>query len=153
MIAFYIFFIAVFVFSISAVLLKKRKKKFLISGIIAVVLSPLIHFAFVSYLIFMMSREKSRDFDEDEWKTATEAEGKISKYEMMDDLISRKLLIAKDSLEVKRILGNPEFRDQQNHFWQYYGGLSNGFGFVDHLLIVNFEDNKVSKLEHKRIND
>ncbi|KQS93690.1 hypothetical protein [Chryseobacterium sp. Leaf394] len=153
MVAFYIFFIAVFVFSISAVLLKKRKKKFLISGIVTVVLSPLIYFAFVFYLIFTMSREKSRDFDENEWKAATEAEGKYSKYEMMDDLISRRLLSDKDSIEVKRILGNPEFRDHENNFWQYYGGLSNGFGFVDHLLIVNFEDNKVSKLEHKRIKD
>ena len=72
---------------------------------------------------------------------------------MMDDLISRRLLSDKDSIEVKRILGNPDFRDHDNNFWQYYGGLSNGFGFVDHLLIVNFEDNKVSKLEHKRIKD
>ncbi len=153
MVALYVVFIAVFVFGISVVLFKENKRKFLISGITAAILSPLIYFAFVSFLIFTMSIERSRDFDENLWKTTSEAEGEFGKYEMIDDLIESDLLINKDSLEVKKILGMPEYRDKEKNFWQYYAGMSNGFGFVDHHLIVNFKHGKVSKLEHKRLKD
>lgn len=70
---------------------------------------------------------------------------------MIDDLIESDLLINKDSLEVKKILGTPEYRDKENDFWQYYAGMSNGFGVVDHNLIVNFKHGKVSKLEYKNL--
>lgn len=79
MVALYVVFITVFVFGISVVLLKENRRKFLISGITAAILSPLIYFTFVSFLIFTMGRERCRDFDENRWKTTSEAEGELGK--------------------------------------------------------------------------
>lgn len=72
---------------------------------------------------------------------------------MIDDLIDSKLLIGKDSSEVKEILGSPELKDKQQNFWQYYAGTGTGFGFTDHQLIVKFANNKVIRLEHIRQQD
>lgn len=155
MVAFYIFFIAIFVFSISAVLLKKRKKKFLISGIIAVVLTPLIYFAFVIYIIYALTTEKRREFHREEWILVGEDINKrLSRFEMIDDLIDSKILVKKDSLEVIKILGAPDSRDKENNKWTYEAGTGGGFGFVDHYLDIYYnKDNETVKAEHRRIKD
>ncbi|KQT21817.1 hypothetical protein ASG31_00270 [Chryseobacterium sp. Leaf404] len=155
MVAFYILFIGIFVFGISAVLFKKSKRKFLISGIATAILSPLIYFAFVICIIYSLTTEKRREFHREDWILVGEDINKrLSRFEMVDDLIDSKIVVKKDSLEVIKILGAPDSRDKENNKWTYEAGTGGGFGFVDHYLDIYYDENfEAVKVEHRRIED
>ncbi|WP_294287626.1 hypothetical protein [uncultured Chryseobacterium sp.] len=124
-------------------------KSILLAGII----SPVVYFLVVSILIINMTRERSRDFDSVVWQSNTKMEKGMNNYEMIDDLIDSKILIDKDSSEVKKNLGSPELKDEKRNVWQYDAGTSTGFGFTDHQLIIKFANNRVIMLEHIRQQD
>ncbi|GEN75194.1 hypothetical protein [Chryseobacterium hagamense] len=148
-----ILILAIVVFGIFSVVFKNRKRQFFKSILLAVFIAPVIYFLIVSVLILSATRERSRDFDAAIWQANARTENGTGNYEMVDDLIDSRLLIDRDSSEVREILGSPELKDQKQKFWQYYTGTSTGFGFVDHQLIVKFAHNKVIVLEHIRQQD
>lgn len=148
----FMLFLALVVFSITFIVIRNKKKRFLFSLTVTVILTPVIYFSIVVGLVYLIHIEKNREFDQDIWKES-KAGSKMIKYEMIDNLVKNELIINKDSAEVKSILGEPEYKNYKSNYWQYYAGMGNGFGFVEHLLIVRFRNNKVFQVEHKRRKD
>lgn len=149
---FYIVFLALVVFSITFTLIRNKKRRFLLSLIVTIILTPIIYFLVIIGFVYLIHIERNREFDQNIWKES-EAESKVEKYEMIDNLVESELIINKDSVEVKRILGEPEYKNYKSNYWQYYAGMGKGFGFVEHLLIIKFRNNKVFQVEHKRRQD
>ena len=146
-----IFYLGIFKF------LKNRIKntilKIFMSSIISIVFGILFYIISFVGLIYFLTREKSREFNKEDWSISNNINNKLSKYEMIDDLIDSEILLNKDSTKVKNILGIPDFKNSQQKSWTYNAGTGGGFGFVDHYLEIYFHDNKVIRVEHKRIND
>ena len=145
--------IAVSVFFISVLLLKKfRKNKRSINAIAAVitiVLTPLIYLGLIRFFMFSITYEPKRGFSQRKWHS-----DKTSRYYMAPDIIESKMLIGKDSNQVKAILGEPDIRRPQYSHWEYdMGEGSGGLGFMFHFLRVNIENNKVVSIQHGRVQD
>ena len=70
------------------------------------------------------------------------------------DLIDSKLLMGKDTNQVKQLLGDPTFgMNNENSYIYDMGFGGGGLGFMFHHLIVKFESNKVVSVEHAKIRD
>ena len=73
---------------------------------------------------------------------------------MGDDIVKSKILIGKDSNQVKQLLGQPTWQDSLNTSWTYDMGMGGGgLGFLFHNLSVQFDKAKVVKVGHIRIKD
>ena len=146
-----IFYLGIFKF------LKNRIKntilRIFMNSIISIVFGILFYIISFVGLIYFLTREKSREFNKEDWSISNNINNKLSKYEMIDDLIDSEILLNKDSTKVKNILGIPDFRNSQQKSWTYEAGTGGGFGFVDHFLEIYYKKNKVQKIEHKRIQD
>ena len=124
-------------------------------GLIISIMFGIIFYVFsVAGLIYFLTKEKSRDFDKKDWILLNEdIEKRLHRYEMIDDLIDSRVLIDKDSIQVKELLGKPNYKNTNENIWTYEAGTGGGFGFVDHFLEIYYKKNKVQKIEHKRIQD
>ena len=124
-------------------------------GLIISIMFGIIYYVFsVAGLIYFLTKEKSRDFDKKDWILLNEdIEKRLHRYEMIDDLIDSRVLIDKDSIQVKELLGKPNYKNTNENVWTYEAGTGGGFGFVDHFLEIYYKKNKVQKIEHKRIQD
>ena len=124
-------------------------------GLIISSMFGIIFYVFsVAGLIYFLTKEKSRDFDKKDWILLNEdIEKRLHRYEMIDDLIDSRVLIDKDSIQVKELLGKPNYKNTNENVWTYEAGTGGGFGFVDHFLEIYYKKNKVQKIEHKRIQD
>ena len=124
-------------------------------GLIISIMFGIIFYVFsVAGLIYFLTKEKSRDFDKKDWILLNEdIEKRLHRYEMIDDLIDSRVLIDKDSIQVKELLGKPNYKNTNENVWTYEAGTGGGFGFVDHFLEIYYKKNKVQKIEHKRIHD
>ena len=124
-------------------------------GLIISIMFGIIFYVFsVAGLIYFFTKEKSRDFDKKDWILLNEdIEKRLHRYEMIDDLIDSRVLIDKDSIQVKELLGKPNYKNTNENVWTYEAGTGGGFGFVDHFLEIYYKKNKVQKIEHKRIQD
>jgi cbb3-type cytochrome oxidase subunit 3 len=124
-------------------------------GLIISIMFGIIFYVFsVAGLIYFLTKEKSRDFDKKDWILLNEdIEKRLHRYEMIDDLIDSRVLIDKDSIQVKELLGKPNYKNTNENVWTYEAGTGGGFGFVDHFLEIYYKKNKVQKIEHKRIQD
>jgi len=134
--------------------IKSNKYRILVSIIISSFIGLILYVISVTVTIYFLFREKSREFERKNWILSGEdMEKRLSRYEMIDDLIDERLLDGKDSLQVKEIIGNPDVRNRENNSWEYDSGTGSGLGFVDHYLEVHFKNGKVFKVIHKRIED
>ncbi|MCW3161944.1 hypothetical protein [Chryseobacterium oryctis] len=134
--------------------IKRNRYKMLVNIIISFFLGILVYIIFACSIFYFLFREKSREFEREKWILSGEdIEKRLSRYEMIDDLIDKRILIGKDSLQIKAIIGNPDLRNKVNDSWDYESGTGGGFGFVDHYLKVYFKKGKVFKVVHKRIED
>lgn len=124
-------------------------------GLIISIMFGIIFYVFsVAGLIYFLTKEKSRDFEKKDWILLNEdIEKRLHRYEMIDDLINSKVLINKDSIQVKELIGEPNYRNKKEGVWTYEAGTGGGFGFLDHFLEIYFKKSKVQKLQHKRIQD
>ncbi|GAB1356992.1 hypothetical protein MASR1M29_11600 [Cloacibacterium normanense] len=124
-------------------------------GLIISIMFGIIFYVFsVAGLIYFLTKEKSRDFDKKDWILLNEdIEKRFHRYEMIDDLIDSRVLIDKDSIQVKELLGKPNYKNTNENVWTYEAGTGGGFGFVDHFLEIYYKKNKVQKIKHKRIQD
>ena len=104
-------------------------------GLIISIMFGIIFYVFsVAGLIYFLTKEKSRDFDKKDWILLNEdIEKRLHRYEMIDDLIDSRVLIDKDSIQVKELLGKPNYKNTNENVWTYEAGTGGGFGFVDHF--------------------
>lgn len=126
-----------------------ERKRMLATVVASIITSSILYAAFVWFVIYTISYEPQKDFNITTWSTDKE------RYQMADDLIERKVLVGKDSSEVKAMLGSPERRsDSTNQVelrdsWTYDMGMGSfGFGVKFHTLIIKFHENKVSEVIH-----
>jgi hypothetical protein len=114
-----------------------------------IILTPIIYVGLIAIFIFLITREPSSDFDKSKWLTDKEG-----RFEMGDDNIKSKMLIGKDTNQIKELLGQPTWQDSLNVQWSYDMGMGGGgLGFLFHNLTVRFDKNKVTTVEHNKIKD
>ena len=135
-------------------IIKDNYFRIFIGLIISIMFVIIFYVFYVVVLIYFLTKEKSRDFDKKDWILLNEdIEKRLHRYEMIDDLIDSRVLIDKDSIQVKELLGKPNYKNTNENVWTYEAGTGGGFGFVDHFLEIYYKKNKVQKIEHKRIQD
>jgi hypothetical protein len=153
------FIIAIAIFLISRLFLKRSIKnsrnRTILTWAITIVATPLIYISLIVILIFWISYTPSRSFDKSKWLSNQD-----QRFEMAGDLISSKMLMSKDTSEVKQILGSLSGRydatseAELQAYWIYDMGMGGGgLGFMFHNLIVKFHNNKVIAVEHRKIRD
>jgi hypothetical protein len=126
------------------------KSKRNISALVStIILTPLIYLGLIVIFIYLISREPSSDFDKSKWLTDREG-----RFAMGDDIVKSKILIGKDTNQVKQLLGQPTWQDSSNTTWTYdMGNGGGGLGFLFHNLSIQFEKAKAVKVGHIRIKD
>jgi hypothetical protein len=96
--------------------------------------------------------EAKLDFDKAKWMA-----NMSSRYEMADMLIENNTLIGMDTSRVRRFLGAPNpyasGKDSLNIYWTYNMGFGGGFAFVQHTLMIDFENGKAVCVKHIRVED
>lgn len=132
---------------------KKRisdKTKRNISALVStIILTPIIYVGLIGIFIYYITREPSSDFDQSKWLTDREG-----RFAMGDDIVKSKILLGKDTNQVKQLLGQPTWQDSLNVSWTYdMGNGGGGLGFLFHNLSVQFDKAKVVKVDHIRIKD
>ena len=114
-----------------------------------IILTPIIYVGLIGIFIFFITREPSSDFDKSKWLTDKER-----RFSMGDDIVKSKILLGKDTNQVKQLLGQPTWQDSLNISWTYdMGNGGGGLGFLFHNLSVQFDKAKVVKVDHIRIKD
>ena len=85
---------------------KKRitdnSKRNVLALISTFILTPIIYLGFIWILIYLISREPSSDFDKSKWLADREG-----RFAMGDDIVKSKILLGKDTNQVKQLLGQP----------------------------------------------
>ena len=81
--------------------------------------------------------------------------GKEGRFEMASDIIKSKMLIGKDTAQVKQILGEPAWGGDTTKVWTYDMGFGgSGFGSLFHNLNLQLDNKgKVISVEHIKIRD
>jgi len=129
--------------------LKIDKTRRISTWIATLIATPLIYVGFILLLLFSMTYTPSKDFDKLQWLADKEG-----RFQMADDIIDSKMLIGKDTSEVKKILGEPTRGMSYANTYVYDMGMGGGgLGFLFHNLIVQFDNNKAVSVEHKEIRD
>ena len=76
------------------------------------------------------------------------------RYQMADDIISDKILIGKNSNQVKQLLGKSNLVRATPKQWEYDMGMGGGgLGFTFHKLAVTFNQDTVATVSWVRIDD
>ena len=120
---------------------------FLIVGV--PVTTVLVYVACGYLALFLILYSPEKDFDSKSWMT-----DKNDRYQMVGDLIDRKILINADSNKVKQLIGEPASRDSTNTYWGYDLGMGGGgLGFLLHYLDIKYENNKVVDVQHIEVKD
>ena len=110
----------------------------------------IIYVGLIMLFMFGMTYTPSKDFDKPEW--ILDKEGR---FQMAGDIINSKMLIDKDTIQVKQILGDPTWGMDTTHVWTYDMGFGGGgLGFLFHHLNLKLDSNsKVVAVEHIKIRD
>jgi hypothetical protein len=129
--------------------LDDKTKRNIVALVSTIILTPIIYLGLIGIFIYFISREPSSDFVKSKWLTDREG-----RFEMGDDIVKSKILIGKDTNQVKELLGRATFQDSLNVLWTYDMGCGGGgLGFLFHNLSVQFDKGKVFKVDHIRIKD
>ena len=127
----------------------ERNKRKVIVWILTIISAPVIYIFLIGILMYYITYDPCRDFNQAEW-----FKEKDTRFEMGDNIIKSKMLIGKDSFQVKDILGFPSYSFDSTRTWIYGMGLGGGgLGFQFHNLSVKFEKGKVVSVIHGRLND
>ena len=125
------------------------------SFISAIILTPVLYGLFLVALFFFLFNEyhPDRKFSEIHWKERVN-----DRFEMNKDLIESNFLMSKSRTEVLDILGEPSHNKDNPNFsenkWAYYSGMEGwGFGIKVYQLYIDFDHNKVVKVESKEFID
>lgn len=130
--------------------IKINKKRKAILWFSTIASSLLIYTMLITAFIFWLSYTPSINFDKSKWLTDKEG-----RFQMASDIINSKLLIGKDTNQVKLILGQPSWSSDTTRVWTYDMGFGGGgLGFLFHHLELKLDaSNKVISVEHIEIRD
>lgn len=135
--------------------LKTGKSTKIATWVATLITTPVLYLLVIQLFILALFYTPSRDFNKKQWLTDRE-----SRFEMADDILESKLLIDRDSNQVKEILGEPNrnIETWQNNrdklTWTYDMGMGvGGLGFLFHNLSVEFKNDKVINVTHIEIQD
>ncbi|MGJ5643286.1 hypothetical protein [Formosa sp. S-31] len=130
-------------------------KRIWVSGLISLVLTPVIYFYVLYPLINIFTDyHHEKYFDSEAWK------GKPGlRYEMADHLETSELVINKSKNEVAQLLGKPEWfswndaiKANDSNFWNYNLGIKPGaFNRMQECIKITFDADKASKVEHYQL--
>ena len=103
-----------------------------------------------------ISDTPAKDFDQSQWQT-----DKVGRFQMAGDIIKSKMLIGRDTNQVKQLLGDPTWRsdstyqEELKNSWFYDMGMgAGGLGVVFHTLSMKFDNNKkVVAIKHSKMQD
>jgi len=146
-------FIGILLFFLYQGILKRfvrnNRKRVLIALVAAVGTAPAVCGGLIILFIFYLTYSPSTGFDCEAWQRDRQR-----RFQMANDIIGSKMLIGKDSLAVKQLLGEPTWRDSSNQSFTYdMGWGGGGLGFLSHKLKVAFHNGRVAKAEHEEIMD
>ncbi len=117
--------------------------------------TPIIYGGLIALFMVGITYTPTKDFDKREWLADRE-----ERFQMAGDIISSKMLIGKDTNQVKEVLGEPQWRNDSDwrpgtkNTWTYDMGLGGGgLGFLFHNLIIRFDKEKVVAVEHAKVRD
>ena len=112
--------------------------------------TPIIYVGLICLWLFWPNYTPSKDFDRSEWLTYREG-----RFQMAKDIIRSKLLIGKDTAQVKQILGEPTWGGDTTNVWIYdMGWGGGGLDVLFHHLNLTLDKNaKVISAEHIEIRD
>jgi len=133
--------------------IKKDSTRKIATWIATLVITPITYTGLIVIMIYWMTYTPSKDFKQEEWLI-----NKDERFQMANDIIERKILIGKDTSQVKLILGAVDWSDNNwqpdsINTWTYDMGMGGGLGFTFNHLYVKFEKDKVFSVEHIRIDD
>jgi len=129
---------------------KNSRKRVIATCIGTIVLTPLLYIGAIYIFFSILFHEPKRKFDKFSWNS-----DKTHRFQMADNIIKSKLLIGKDSTQVKALLGDtPVKYNNPTQHWSYdMGNGGGGLGFLFHNLSIKFKENKVTHVEHHQIAD
>src|SRR6476661_6436005 len=105
--------------------IKHNRARIVTTWTITIVGSYLLYHLLIALFILYLVYEPSRSFDQSAWKN-----NKNDRFEMADDLIKSRILIAKDSNQVIHVLGKPNYRLLKDNSFVYDMGTGTaGLGF------------------------
>lgn len=99
--------------------------------------------------ISVISYEENNRFTKLKWDT------EVSKrWTMRKDIVDKKVLIGKDSLEIRALIGDPSVKDSTINKWTYnLGSEKAGLGLVFYYMDVKYENGKVKEVKSIDIAD
>jgi hypothetical protein len=130
--------------------IKVAKTRKIATWLATLVVTPFIYLGLIILFIFLMSYTPSKKFDKPQWLADKE-----ERFQMADDIIESKMLIGKDTNQVKQILGEPPWRDTTANKWTFDLGCGGGgFGFLFHYLDLHLDKKSVvTSVKHIKIRD
>jgi cbb3-type cytochrome oxidase subunit 3 len=99
--------------------------------------------------IFSLFHEPNKKFDKSKWLTE-----QAKRYEMANDIIESRILIGKDSNQIKQLIGEPDSRLKNSSEYYYNMGMgAGGLGFKLHSLLLKFKNGQVDSVFHGEVLD
>jgi len=133
---------------IGSILPHLARSRNVISGVVAIVLSPLIYAGLVIVILSISSYEyhPERKFTAISWE-----ENERDRHQMSKDLIESKILLNKSKIDIKSKLGalSPRLNLDQDTIsaWRYsMGNRGWGFGLKFYYLQIEFENGRSAEL-------
>ncbi|WP_400191816.1 hypothetical protein [Hymenobacter sp. B81] len=98
-------------------------------------------YGFIVFLYGNQEEEVKLKFSSTKW-----FEEKNTRFLMADDIIHSKLLLRKDTIHIKEILGEPNHRTESS--FVYHLGMSGKISMIFHKLEIKYEHNQVNEIKH-----
>ncbi len=130
--------------------IKAERPRKILTWSATIISTPIIYLGLILIFIFGISYTPNKDFDKSLWLTDQEG-----RYQMAGNIINSRMLIGKDTTQVKQVLGEPTFFGDTTKVWTYDMGCGGGgLGFLFHYLTLKLDnDGKVTYVEHQKIRD
>jgi hypothetical protein len=135
--------------------IKQKTIKLITAFMATIVLTPFLYLMGVSIFFSLLFQEPSRKFDQNAWLA-----NKTKRYQMAEDMINRKLLIGKDTNQVKNMLGHStktsQYKRRTDTLTEYTYDLGmggGGLGFQLNYLTIKFNKGLVISVEQQTVSD
>jgi len=130
--------------------IKKDRIQILAPWIATIILAPIIYVGLVYIFFSSLFNEPNRDFDRTNWLN-----NKTTRFQMAKHIIESRMLIKKDTVQIKQMLGDPSWKNDSLFSWRYdMGQGGGGLGFLFHYLNINLDSShKVVSVSHTEFKD
>lgn len=138
-----------FILWLTGKFIKSKQYKYITAGILTILVTPILYIGVIAIFFSILFHEPTKKFNKSIWLSDP-----ASRYQMSDNIIDSKLLIEKDTNQIKQMLGNPTTRSVSSNSWTYDMGMGGGgLGFLFHSLNITLVNGKATKVEHSEIKD